>query len=246
MNIQGKRILISGANGGIGSALIKALLARQAGKIYAAARDPKSLRESFAAEADRVFPVQLDITDSASIEQLARDCGDVDILINNAGINRGQWFTATAGLDAARNEMEVNYFGTLGMCRAFAPLFIARKAGMIVNVCSIIGMVNMPANGTYCASKAAVHSLTQGMRGEMAPHGVKVLGVYPGPVETRMTEGLEMPKTSPDAVAKAIVDGMAEAKPTITPDPMSSQLYGFLLKDYESAEKEIGAVLPRA
>ena len=89
-------------------------------------------------------------------------------------------------------------------------------------------------------------ALTQGMRGEMAPHGVKVLGVYPGPVETRMTEGLEMPKTSPDAVAKAIVDGMAEAKPTITPDPMSSQLYGFLLKDYESAEKEIGAVLPRA
>ena len=142
--------------------------------------------------------------------------------------------------------MEVNYFGTLGMCRAFAPLFIARKAGMIVNVCSIIGMVNMPANGTYCASKAAVHSLTQGLRGEMAPHGVKVLGVYPGPVETRMTEGLEMPKTSPDAVAKAIVDGMAEAKPTITPDPMSSQLYGFLLKDYESAEKELGAVLPGA
>ena len=132
------------------------------------------------------------------------------------------------------------------MCHAFVPLFVARKAGMIVNVSSIIGMVNMPVNGSYCASKAAVHSLTQGLRGEMAPHGVTVIGVYPGPVETRMTEGLEMPKTSPDVVAKAIVDGMAEGKTTITPDPMSSQLYGFLLKDYESAEKELGAVLPGA
>ena len=230
MNIQGKKILITGANGGIGSALIKALLACQAAKIYAAARDPQSLRESFAAEADRVFPVQVDITDSASVQQLAQDCGDIDILINNAG----------------RTEMEVNYFGTLNMCRAFVPFLVARKAGMIVNVSSIIGMVNMPVNGSYCASKAAVHSLTQGLRGEMAPHGVTVIGVYPGPVETRMTEGLEMPKTSPDVVAKAIVDGMAEGKTTITPDPMSSQLYGFLLKDYESAEKELGAVLPGA
>ena len=245
MNIQGKTILISGANGGIGSALIEALLARQAGKIYAAARDENSLAGALAAD-PRVVAVRADISDEDSVGQLVQRCADTQILINNAGVNQGQWLTAAGGLAAARTEMEVNYFGTLRVCRAFIPYFVARKDGMIVNVCSIIGLVNMPANGTYCASKAAVHSLTQGLRGEMAPHGVKVLGVYPGPVQTRMTAGLEMPKTSPQVVAQAIVDGMAAETATITPDPMSHQLYTDLCQDYEGTAAGMGKVLPRA
>ena len=245
MNLQGKTVLLTGANGGIGTALMNALLARNVGKIYAAARDEQAIRASFSAEASRVFPVRLEITDHEAVRALAQACADTEILINNAGVNRGAWFTAASGGDAARAEMEVNYFGTLAMCRAFAPLFMAAKRGMIVNIASVIGMVNMPANGTYCASKAATHSLTQGLRGEMAAHGVKVIGVYPGPVETRMTAGLEMPKTSPEEVANAIVDGMEAGQTTITPDPMSRQLYAQLLADYEQVAAEVAKVVPR-
>ena len=244
MSLSGKKILVTGANGGIGTEIVKELLSRNADKVYAGARDESTLKELCALDNKRVVPIELDITKEGSVNRAANTCGDIDILINNAGLNNNLWLTSPTGFDSARQEMEVNYFGTLRMCRSFAPLLAAKDKGTIANVCSIIGMVSMPVNGTYCASKAAMHSLTQGLRGELAPRGVKLIGIYPGPVETRMTEGVNMPKTSPSDVAKAIVDGIINEETVILPDNMSREIYKNMLDDYTKVEKEMLLVIP--
>ncbi len=244
MNIEGKVVLVTGANGGIGKALVRALLARGAVKIYAAARTTAS---DCSVEEDgdgKVVAVRLDITDAAEVAAAAKQCADVDILINNAGVNRGMWLTGPSGMEAAKEEMEVNFFGTLAVCRAFAQILASRGGGAIVNVCSVIGLVNMPVNGTYCCSKAAVHSMLQGLRGELTVQHTRVVGVYPGPVETRMTAGLGMPKAKPSQVADAILTGLENGEEDIFPDPMSQGLHALLAKDAKQAERELGALVP--
>jgi short-subunit dehydrogenase len=146
-------------------------------------------------------------------------------------------------MDCAREEMEVNFFGTLAMCRAFAPGLVS-SGGTLVNVCSIIGLVNLPVNGTYCATKAAGHSLLQGIRAELAPRGVRVVGVYPGPVDTRMTAGMDSPKTTPEQVAAAVLTGVENGDEEIFPDPMSAQVHAGLLHSPKQVEREIAAAIP--
>ncbi|WP_243373780.1 SDR family oxidoreductase [Geotalea sp. SG265] len=244
MEIKGTVVMVTGANGGIGQALVKAFIEQGAGKIYAAARDTSALASLVQLGQGRVVPVQLDILNGGQIARIAGECADVEILVNNAGINRGLWFLAPAGADAARDEMEVNFFGTLAMCRAFAPVMAHRGSGIIANVCSILGLVNMPANGTYCASKAAGHSLLQALRGELAPKNLRVVGIYPGPVDTRLTAGLEIPKASPEGVAQAIVEGLAAEAEDIFPDEMSRQAHAMMLQDPKLAEREFGKMVP--
>ena len=168
----------------------------------------------------------------------------MDLLINNAGVNRCEGLMGATGMDSAREEMEVNYFGTLAMCRAFAPILASRGNGAIVNVCSIIGLVNLPLNGTYCASKAAGHSLLQGMRAELASRGIRVVGVYPGPVDTKMTAGQEMPKATPGQIADAILAGLENGDEEIFPDPMSQHVHAMLLKAPKQVEREFAAMIP--
>lgn len=244
MNLNGKTVLVTGANGGLGGALVKALLDKGVAKIYAAARSTASVEELVQQHAGRVVTLKLDITDTFSVAAAAEQCPDVDLLINNAGVNRCEGLMGATGMDSAREEMEVNYFGTLAMCRAFAPILASRGNGAIVNVCSIIGLVNLPVNGTYCASKAAGHSLLQGVRAELAPRGVRVVGVYPGPVETRMTAGQEMPKATPDQVAAAILAGLELDAEDIFPDPMSQGVHEQLEKNAKQVEKEFAAMIP--
>ena len=244
MNLNGKTVLVTGANGGVGGALVKALLDKGVAKIYAAARSTASVAELVQQHAGRVVTLKLDITDTFSVAAAAEQCPDVDLLINNAGVNRCEGLMGATGMDSAREEMEVNYFGTLAMCRAFAPILASRGNGAIVNVCSIIGLVNLPVNGTYCASKAAGHSLLQGVRAELAPRGVRVVGVYPGPVETRMTAGQEMPKATPDQVAAAILAGLELDAEDIFPDPMSQGVHEQLEKNAKQVEKQFAAMIP--
>ena len=244
MSLAGKRVLVTGANGGIGAEIVKELLLKGADRVYAAARDKSALKPLCSLDSVRVVPVELDITNADSVGRAADTCGDIDILINNAGVNNNLWLTSQGGFDSARHEMEVNFFGTLLMCRSFAPILTAKGKGTIANVCSIIGMVSMPVNGTYCASKAALHSMTQGLRGEMAPRGVNVIGIYPGPVDTRLTEGLNMPKASPSEAAKAIVEGIIKGEAVILPDNMSKELYKNMLEDYTKVEEEMLKVIP--
>ncbi|MBT0652429.1 SDR family oxidoreductase [Geomobilimonas luticola] len=243
MEIKGKIVLVTGANGGIGGALVRGLLDKGAAKVYAAARSIASVAELAQLDKERVAAIRLDITHAASVAAVAEQCGDVAMLINNAGLNRCVPLLGPTGIESAREEMEVNFFGTLAMCRAFAPV-LASRGGAIVNVCSIIGLVNLPVNGTYCASKAAVHSLIQGVRAELAPRGVRVVGVYPGPVDTRMTAGQEMPKATPDQVAAAILAGIDAGDEEIFPDPMSQAVHGKLLQDPKQVEKEFATMIP--
>lgn len=244
MNLKGKVVLVTGANGGIGKALVRGLLDKGAAKVYAAARTITAVAELAHLDADRVVPVRLDVTHAARVAAVAELCRDVDLLINNAGVNRGMWLTGPTGQECAREEMEVNFFGTLAMCRAFAPVLASRGGGAIVNICSILGLVNFPLNGTYCASKAAVHSLLQGLRGELAARNIRVVGVYPGPVDTRMTADLEIPKARPDHVAAAILAGLEKGDEDIYPDPMSQDVHAKLSMDLKQVERAFAAMIP--
>ena len=244
MQIQGKTVLVSGANGGIGEALVRELLKRGAAKIYAAVRKVESAKALTQLDAEKVVPVQLDITDEASITAAAAHCRDIDLLFNNAGCNQVTSLMSPTALQAARLEMDINYFGTLAMCQAFAPLLRARGGGLIANVCSIIGLVNLPANGTYCASKAAVHSMIQGIRAELRPQNIQVIGIYPGPVDTAMTAGQDMPKATSQEVAFAICNGVEAGDEYIFPDPMSKEVSAMLAKDSKGVEKQFATYLP--
>lgn len=244
MDLNGKIVLVTGAGGGIGGALVRRLLDTGVAKVYAAVRAKAPVAGLAPQHAGRVVTIQLDITDAASVAAAAEQCQDLDLLINNAGVNRLMWLLGPTGMESAREEMEVNFFGTLSMCRAFAPVLAARGGGVIVNVCSIIGLVNLPINGTYCASKAAVHSLSQGVRAELEPRGTRVVGVYPGPVDTRMTAGQEMPKATPDQIAAAIIAGLENDDEEIFPDPMSQSVHAAMEKDARQVVKEFAAQLP--
>ncbi|AJE04309.1 SDR family oxidoreductase [Geobacter pickeringii] len=236
MELKEQIVMVTGANGGIGSALVRAFLDAGAKKVYACARKAETLAGMLADQ--RVQPVELDITDPSSIEAAAAAHGDVTILVNNAGANQGGLLGTPL---AARTEMDVNYFGNLSMCTAFAPLLGANGGGCIVNIVSILAMVNMPSVGTYSASKAALHSVTQGMRGVLAGQGTRVIGVYPGPVATRMTEGLEMPMATPAGVAQEVIAGIIADCEEIYPDEMSKGVCQGLAADAKAVERQFAA-----
>ena len=165
MQISNTIALVTGANRGLGLAFSRELVRRGAAKVYGAARHPDQVAES------AVTPVGLDITNQDQVAAVAARCSDVSLLVNNAGVMRASTFTGAPNLDAARAEMETNYFGTLAMCRAFAPVLAANGGGAIVNMLSVTSFDNNPFNSSYGASKAAGWSLTNGIRLELHHQG---------------------------------------------------------------------------
>lgn len=242
--IKGQTAFVTGANRGIGKAFVEELLAAGAAKVYAAARDVRSLKHLVEQGGGRVVPVGVDVTNPVQIEAAAKAHTDVSLLINNAGIAVFEGIIDADGIEGARAEMEVNYFGVLNMVRAFSPVLAANGGGVIVNLASIASHVNFPVLGSYSASKAAVHSLTQGVRAELAARGTLVVGVYPGPVDTDMAATFEMDKATPNAVAKTVLDGVEAGDEDIYPDPMATELHGGLLADPKAVERQIGEMLP--
>lgn len=240
MDISNATILITGANRGIGRRTVDGLLAAGAPRIYAGARDPAKLGDLAADR--RIVPLALDIADPGQVAAAAVGCADVTLLINNAGVNRNRPLIGEPeALANARAEIEVNYLGTLSMCRAFAPVLKANGGGTIVNILSVIGRVNLPALGSYCASKAAEYSMTQGVRAELAGQGTRVLGVLPGAVDTDMTPGGD---ARPEDVAAAIVDAIANDIEDLYPDAMAQGIAKGLASDAKAVEKELAAYLP--
>jgi NAD(P)-dependent dehydrogenase (short-subunit alcohol dehydrogenase family) len=233
--IKGSVVLITGASGAIAQALISALTARGAAKIYAAARDISSLAAS-----PHLVPIKMDVTSDDDVAKAAAMTTDVTLLINNAGVNHNTSFMTAADLSMAREEIEANYLAPLRVTRAFAPT-LTKNRGAVLNILTILARVNLPFMGSYCASKAAGLSLTQGLRGELAPQGVRIAAAMPGAVDTRMTAGLPIPKMTTADAAAEILDGFEAGEEEIYVGEMAKGIAQGLAHDPKAVERQLAS-----
>jgi len=214
MTLVGRTVLVTGANRGIGQALVEEALRRGAKRVYAGTRQPLAHADG------RVTPLTLDVTNPAGIQAAVERVESLDILINNAGLALYDDLSDRAALE---QHLAVNLFGTYGVTQAFLPL-LTRSGGAIVNVLSVTAFAALPLIPAYSISKAAAFSLSQSLRALLAGRGVSVHAVLAGPVDTDMSRGLAIPKASPESVARAILDGVEAGEEDIFPDPMSASM----------------------
>jgi len=227
MKIEGAVALVTGANRGLGRAYARELVSRGAARVYGAARQPDQVTEP------GVTPVALDVTDPGRVAEIARQCLDVGLLVNNAGVMKASTFTGAPSMDAARAEMETNYFGTLAMCRAFAPVLAANGGGAIVNMLSVTSFYTNPFNASYGASKAAAWSLTNGVRLELHHQGTLVVAVHAGFIDTDMAALASAPKLSPDSVARQVFDAVEAGQIEVLADERTRTVKASLSRDHE-------------
>lgn len=220
MDIYDRTVLISGASRGLGRALVSAFVAAGARQVFAGARNESDMAQL---GAERITPIKLDVTSETDVNAV-KQLGAIDILINNAGVASYGNPVTMSFADAVR-EMDVNYFGALRMTRALAPQMAERGAGMIVNIATAFAKVNLPLVGTYCASKAALLSLGQALRGYLKDKGVHVMTVMPTTIDTDMAKGADVPKMSPEFVASEILRHIREE--SIDP-PIGAEAMGIL------------------
>src|SRR5882757_3543482 len=238
---------VTGAAGGIGRCLVDALLARGVKRIYVADLHASGV-DPFKGEA-RLVPIDLDITDEASVASAAARAADTTLLINNAGVNLRAPFLAAPSMAAARREMDTNYFGTLAMCRAFAPLLMRNSSGdgsAIVNVLSILAKVTLPNLGSYCAAKAALLRLTEGIRAELGGEGVKVLAVMPWAVDTPMSGPFPGVKTPPAEIAAGTLDALERGDEEAYFHAVTDEINAALKTDPKALERSLAATFRRA
>jgi NAD(P)-dependent dehydrogenase (short-subunit alcohol dehydrogenase family) len=218
MKIQNSVALVTGANRGLGLALAAALLERGAKKVYAAARDPKSITLV------GVVPVRLDVTKPETVADAARELGDVTLLVNNAGILRGRGVLAGGAAKGAREEIETNYLGTLSVSEAFAPILARNDGGAILNILSVLSWVTLPRTATYSASKAAAWALTNALRSELTPQKIQVTALHVAFIDTDMAHALPVPKLAPEEVARLALDGVEAGAEEVLADDISRQV----------------------
>ncbi|MRK02251.1 MULTISPECIES: SDR family oxidoreductase [Aeromicrobium] len=236
MDIKGAVVLVTGANRGIGAEFVEQLKRRGAAKVYAAARDVGTI------EADGVHPLELDVTSAGQIAAAAAAAGDVQVLINNAGISTG---TPLVSGDEAmiRREMETNFYGPLLMTRAFAPVLGANGGGAIVNLVSALSWFTTPTGGAYAASKAATWMLTDSTRLELAAQGTHVVGVHMGLVDTDMVKGMDAPKIAPSELANAALDAIESGEAEVLGDDWARFIKsGLALEPMARYEQIFGAL----
>ena len=221
MDIDGRSALVTGANRGIGRDTVEALLDAGCARVYAGAREPSKLDPLVDRHGERVLPLQLDVTKSRDVNAAARRAKDVTILINNAGVFETDPLLDKESVKALKRQWEVNTLGPLRVAQAFAPRLIKHGGGCIVNLNSVGSFRSLPFAPTYCATKAASFSLTQGLRNELAPHGVHVISVFPGPIDTEMAKDLPMETTDPGVVARAVIDAIRSEQAFLFPDPFA-------------------------
>ena len=236
--LSGKSVLVTGANRGIGRALIDVALQKGATRVYAGTRQPMTHPDA------RVTPLTLDLRDAAQIAAAAASVESLDILVNNAGLGLNTGLDDRAALE---QHLAVNLYGTYDVTYAFLPL-LTRSGGVILNVLSLASLANVPLDPTYSISKAAALSLTQSLRLALAARGVAVHAALPGPVDTDMGPRIDIPKAAPEAVARAILDGLENGDEEIFPDPMSAAIAddwrSGLIKALERQMAELVAAAP--
>ena len=233
--IADKAVLVTGANRGIGQALVTEALRRGAKRVYAGTRQPLAHPDG------RVTPLTLDVTSAAQIQAAASAVGSLDVLINNAGVALYDDLSDRAALD---QQLAVNLFGTYGVTQAFLPMLTA-SGGAIVNNLSLNAFTPMPIIPAYSVSKAAAFNLTQSLRALLAGRGVRVHAVLTGPTDTDMTRGYEIPKATAESVARAIFDGVEQGEEDIFPDPMSQSVAeSWRSGAVKALERELSALVP--
>jgi NAD(P)-dependent dehydrogenase (short-subunit alcohol dehydrogenase family) len=218
MKIRDSVAFVTGANRGLGLAFVQELLAAGARKVYAAARHPENIT------LDGVHRVQLDVTDGKTIATIAKEYTDVNLLINNAGIALWKGFLVPDAVEAARQEMETNYFGPFFLSRAFAPVLAKNGGGAIVNVLSVLSWISVASAGGYSASKSAAWSLTNWLRTALSAQGTRVVGVHAGPIDTDMAKGLTLPKVTPQDVVKQVLSAIEGGQDEVLTDEMTRQV----------------------
>ncbi|MEV6280174.1 SDR family NAD(P)-dependent oxidoreductase [Nocardia sp. NPDC051832] len=231
--IAGAAILITGANRGIGKALLEEALRRGAAHVYACTRD------LFEHEDERVTALLMDVTDSEGIEQAAKGVPALDILVNNAGVAA---YDDLADPAVVEYHLAVNLFGVHCVTQVFLPL-LERSRGAIVNNVSVAALAPLPIIPSYSISKAAAHSLTQSQRTLFAGRGVCVHAVFTGPTDTEMSRDFDAPKASAASVASAIFDGVETGQEDIFPDAMSRTMAaGWASGPAKALEREYAAI----
>ena len=240
MKIEGKNVLVTGSNRGLGRALVEAALARGAARVYATARTSAALAAMPAKNDRRIVPLLLDVTSVEQVDRVAQSANDVDLLISNAGSLASYGALAGSPADVQR-DLDTNFFGLLLLARAFTPVLAAREGSALVSILSIAALASMPSLAGYSSSKAAAWSLTQALRAELGKRGVQTFAVFPGPLDTDMTRGYEMPKTPAAVVARAIFEGIEMSTLDIYPDPMSSDVGAMFAKDPAAVERRFAA-----
>jgi NAD(P)-dependent dehydrogenase (short-subunit alcohol dehydrogenase family) len=236
VKIEGAVALVTGGNRGLGKAFVRALLDAGAAEVYAAARDASSVTESGAT------PVGLDIRNDHDITAAVKACRDVTLLVNNAGVARFTPLIGAPSMDAARDEIAVNYLGTLAMCRAFAPVLAANGGGAIVNVLSVVSWITVPISGSYCVSKAAELAMTNGIRVELGAQGTLVVGVHAGYIDTDMTANLAIKKITPEDVASATLAALERGETEVLADDRSRDVRNRLRNDPASLDREMQSI----
>jgi NAD(P)-dependent dehydrogenase (short-subunit alcohol dehydrogenase family) len=214
MTIADRTVLVTGANRGIGQAVVEEALRRGAKRVYAGTRQPLAHSD------ERVTPLTLDVTSAAQTQAAVESVESLDILINNAGVALYDDLSDRAAIE---QSLAVNLFGTWGVTQAFLPL-LTRSRGTIVNNVSTMALAPLPLTPAYAISKAAAFSLSLSLRALLSGRGVTVHAVLTGPVDTDMTRGFDIPKASPESVARGIFDGVENGEEEIFPDPMSETL----------------------
>lgn len=213
MKIKGSTALVTGANRGLGLAYAQALLAAGAKKVYAGARNPSTVT------LDGVVPVKLDVTSDADIAAAAAQCGDVDLVINNAGVIGSTPLLADDG--ALRKVMETNLYGILSVSQAFAPVLKKNGGGALVNMLSALSWISLPNSSAYSVSKAAAWALSNGLRNELRGQGTQVVSVHAGYIDTDMVKSVDAPKSSPEAIAAAVLAGIEAGEHEVLSDETS-------------------------
>jgi len=231
-SLTGAVVLVTGANGGIGTHFVHEALARGAAKVYATARTPRTWDD------DRIVPLQLDVTDPASIRAVVESAPDVTILINNAGASPATPGILTHSDDEIRHNVETNFLGPLFLARAFAPVLAARGGGTaIIDIHSALSWYAVA--GIYSATKAALWSATNSLRIELLPAGVQVVGVHVGYVDTAMAASASGPKLDPAVLVSAVLDATEAGEYEVLADQTSVQLKAGLSAPLEAVYPQL-------